>query len=144
MAMQNRHDGEPQGRLLLVDGDEKHAQLVAETLAQSLGHGVSITVAAGGKQAAELLRDTGFDIILADLSCLSDLSERSDDAVARLVRLSDGALFVAVSDGASVSAAVGAMRAGAHDYGVKPVNGPAMAGRIGELAQRMASRAVSL
>ncbi|HTO28241.1 MAG TPA: response regulator, partial [Devosia sp.] len=127
MAMHNRHDGEPQGRLLLVDGDETHARQVADTLAQSLGHGVSITVAAGGKQAAELLRDTGFDIILADLSCLGDLSERCDDAVARLVRLSDGALFVVVSDGASVSAAVGAMRAGAHDYVVKPVNGPAMA-----------------
>lgn len=136
MAMHNRHDSGPQGRLLLVDGDEKHAALVAETLAGSLGQGISITVAAGGKRAADLLRDSGFDIILADLSCLGDLSERSDDAVSRLVRLSDGALFVAVSDGASVSAAVGAMRAGAHDYVVKPVNGPAMAGRIGELAQR--------
>ncbi len=136
MAMHNRHDSGPQGRLLLVDGDEKHAALVAETLAGSLGQGISITVAAGGKRAADLLRDSGFDIILADLSCLGDLSERSDDAVSRLVRLSDGALFVAVSDGASVSAAVGAMRAGAHDYVVKPVNGPSMAGRIGELAQR--------
>src|SRR5690606_20605424 len=57
-------------------------------------------------------------------------------AVARMVRLADGALFVALSDGASVTAAVGAMRAGAHDYVVKPVNGPAMAARIGELAQR--------
>ena len=135
MAMHNRSDGEPHGRLLLIDGDEQHARLVAETLAQSLG-GVRIAVAAGGKQAAELLRDSGFDIVLADLSSLRDLAERSDDAVARLVRLSDGALFVAVSDGASVSAAVGAMRAGAHDYVVKPVNGPAMAARIDELAQR--------
>ena len=136
MAMHNRGDGEPQGRLLLVDADEQHARLVAETLAQSLSNGMHIAIAAGGRHAAELLRDSSFDIVLADLSCLKDLSERSDDAVARLVRLGDGALFVAVSDGASVSAAVAAMRAGAHDYVVKPVNGPAMAARLSELAQR--------
>ncbi|UJW87854.1 sigma-54-dependent Fis family transcriptional regulator [Devosia sp. SL43] len=82
------------------------------------------------------MRDVDFDIVLADLSSLGDLAERSDDAVGRLVRLSRGALLVALSDGASVSAAVGAMRAGAHDYVAKPINGPAMAARIGELAER--------
>lgn len=136
MAMHNRSDSGPHGRLLLIDGDGPHAQLVAETLAQSLGNSVRITIAGSGRQAADLLRDGSFDIAMADLSSLRDLAERSDDAVARLVRLADGALFIAVSDGASVSAAVGAMRAGAHDYVVKPVNGPAMAARIGELAQR--------
>lgn len=145
MAMHNRGDGAPHGRLLLIEGDEPHARLVAETLGQSLGASMRIAVAAGGRQAAELLRETGFDIVLADLSSLRDICERSDDAVARLVRLADGALFVAVSDGASVSAAVGAMRAGAHDYVVKPLNGPAMATRIGELAQRHGKgRALSL
>ena len=38
------------------------------------------------------MRDVGFDIVLADLSSLGDLAERSDDAVTRLVRLSRGAL----------------------------------------------------
>ncbi|MFP9136540.1 sigma 54-interacting transcriptional regulator [Devosia sp. XGJD_8] len=145
MAMHTRSDGEPFGRLLLIDGDDAGAPLVAETLTQSLGGSLRITVAAGGRHAAELLRDTGFDIVLADLSSLHDLSERSDDAVGRLVRLADGALVVALSDGASVSAAVGAMRAGAHDYVVKPVSGPAMAARIGELAQRHGkARALSI
>ncbi|MBU1334483.1 MAG: sigma-54 dependent transcriptional regulator [Alphaproteobacteria bacterium] len=143
--MHTRSDGEPFGRLLLIDGDDAGAPLVAETLTQSLGGSLRITVAAGGRHAAELLRDTGFDIVLADLSSLHDLSERSDDAVGRLVRLADGALVVALSDGASVSAAVGAMRAGAHDYVVKPVSGPAMAARIGELAQRHGkARALSI
>ena len=136
MAMHTRSDGEPGGRLLLIDRDDAHAQVVAETLSQCLGQSARITVAAGGKPAADLLRDVGFDIVLADLSSLGDLAERSDDAVTRLVRLSRGALVVALSDGASVTAAVGAMRAGAHDYVAKPINGPAMAARIGELAQR--------
>jgi two-component system repressor protein LuxO len=136
MAMHTRSDSEPGGRLLLIDRDQSHAQLVTETLSQCLGHAARITVAAGGKPGAELLRDVDFDIVLADLSSLGDLAERSDDAVGRLVRLARGALLVALSDGASVSAAVGAMRAGAHDYVAKPINGPAMAARLGELAER--------
>ena len=136
MAMHTRSDGEPHGRLLLVDTDQTGASLVAQTLSESLGASLRITIAASGRQAAELLRDCGFDIVLADLASLRDLAERSDDAMARLVRLADGALVVALSDGASVSAAVGAMRAGAHDYVVKPISGPAMAARIGELAER--------
>ncbi|WP_245622476.1 sigma-54-dependent transcriptional regulator [Devosia epidermidihirudinis] len=136
MAMHNRSDGQPNGRLLLIDRDDACAQLVAETLTQSLASAPRITVVASGRQAADLLRDTSFDIVLADLSSLSDLCERSDDAVIRLVRLAEGSLVIALADGASVSAAVGAMRAGAHDYVAKPINGPAMAARIGELAQR--------
>jgi two-component system repressor protein LuxO len=136
MAMHTRSDGAPNGRLLLVDRDEPHAHLVAETLTQSLGLSARITTVTSGRQAADLLRDSGFDIVLADLSSLGDLSDRSDDAVTRLVRLAQGALVVALSDGTSVSAAVGAMRAGAHDYVAKPINGPAMVARIGELAQR--------
>ncbi|SEP85886.1 two-component system, repressor protein LuxO [Devosia sp. YR412] len=145
MAMHNRSNGEPFGRLLLVDADDASAQLVSETLGQSLGGSLRITVVSGGRPAAELLRDGGYDIILADLQSLRDLSDRSDDAVARLVRLADGALVVALSDGASVSAAVGAMRAGAHDYVTKPLSGPAMAARISELAQRHGkARALSI
>ncbi|WDR00965.1 sigma-54 dependent transcriptional regulator [Devosia sp. J2-20] len=136
MAMQNRSNGDASGRLLLIDRDNAQAQLIAESLAQCLDQAARITVVSGGKPAAELLRDGTFDIVLADLSSLSDLAEHSDDAVQRLVRLASGALLVALSDGVSVSSAVGAMRAGAHDYVAKPINGPTMAARIGELAQR--------
>src|SRR5690606_30107613 len=48
----------------------------------------------------------------------------------------DGALTIALSEGASVTAAVAAMRAGAHDFIARPISGPAFAARIGELAQR--------
>ena len=136
MAMLNRSDSDPSGRLLLIDRDMEQAERVADALAQCLDQGTSITVVAGGKPAAELLREASFDIILADLSSLGDLAGHSDEAMLRLVRLADGALMVALSDGASVSAAVGAMRAGAHDYVAKPINAPIMAARIGELAQR--------
>lgn len=136
MAMLNRSDSDPSGRLLLIDRDLAQAESVADALAQCLDQGTSITVVPGGKPAAELLREARFDIVLADLSSLGDLAAHSDEAVLRLVRLADGALMVALSDGVSVSAAVGAMRAGAHDYVAKPINAPIMAARIGELAQR--------
>lgn len=136
MTMQNRSDSNASGRLMLIERDQAQAQLVAETLAQCLEPNTNITVVSGGEPAAALLRETSFDIVLADLSSLDDLARHSDDAVLRLVRLAQGALLVALSDGVSVSAAVGAMRAGAHDYVAKPINGPSMAARIGELAQR--------
>ncbi len=54
----------------------------------------------------------------------------------RLVRLAGGALLMALADGGSVSAALGAMRAGAHDYIAKPVTAAILADRMAELAQR--------
>jgi two-component system repressor protein LuxO len=125
-----------QGRLLLIDRDASSARVLAETLAESLVSAPEMTAVAGGRQAAETLKGQDFDVVLADLTSLADLAEATEDAVTRLVKLSRGALVVALSDGASVSAAVAAMQAGAHDYVAKPVNGPALATRIGELAER--------
>ena len=136
MPMQAGYESEPKGRLLLIDRDVSSARLVAESLSECLVSTPQIVSVEGGRQAVDVLREGAFDIVLADLASLGDLSERSDDAVTRLVRLAEGALLIALSDGASVSAAVGAMRAGAHDYVVKPINGPSIATRIGELAQR--------
>ncbi|GLQ52997.1 sigma-54-dependent transcriptional regulator [Devosia nitrariae] len=125
-----------QGRLLLVDRDASSARVLAATLAECLVSAPEMTAVGGGRQAAETLRAGDFDVVLADLASLADLAEATEDAVARLVKLARGALMVALSDGASVSAAVAAMQAGAHDYVAKPINGPALATRIGELAER--------
>lgn len=136
MAMHTRSDSMSQGRLLLVEQDGLAAQLVAEGLAQNLVTAPRITLTTTGRQAADALREGRFDIVLADLSSLGDLDDRGEEAVARLTRLANGALVLALSDGGSVSAAVGAMRAGAHDYMAKPITGPALAAKIGELAER--------
>ncbi|MDB5528790.1 MAG: luxO [Devosia sp.] len=124
------------GRLLLIDRDVASSRLVVDGLSAALAGAPEIAAAETGRQAVEALRQNRFDIVLMDLSSLGDLSERSEDAVTRLVKLAEGALVIAISDGTSVSAAVAAMRAGAHDYVVKPLNGPAIAARIDELAQR--------
>lgn len=123
-------------RLLLIDRDPTGGRVMAANLGGSILAPTYVVEVRNGRQAAETLKGESFDIVLVDLSSLDDLSAQTEDAVARLVKLATGALVVALSDGASVSSAVAAMRAGAHDYVAKPVSGPAFAARIGELAHR--------
>lgn len=124
------------GRLLLIDSDSGCARRTGEALAEALLVAPRVSFADSGHDAADMLRRMRFDIVIADLSSLADLAPRTEDAVGRLVRLAEGALVLALADSGKVSAALDAMRAGAHDYVAKPVSGAALAGRIGELAQR--------
>jgi len=123
-------------RLLLIERDPAGGRVMAGHLAHCFLTTPVIAAARGGKEAAEMLRAKPYDIVLVDLSSIDDLAARTEDAVARLAKLAAGALTIALADGASVSAAVAAMRAGAHDYIAKPISGPAFAARIGELAHR--------
>jgi len=128
--------GSDTAKLLLIDRDAAGGRIMAGNLATCFLAKPEVSEARGGRQAAEMLRAQAYDIVLVDLSSLSDLAPQTEDAVARLAKLAEGALVIVLSDGASVSAAVAAMRAGAHDFIAKPVSGPAFAARIGELAHR--------
>ena len=123
-------------RILLVERDVPSRAALADSLVTALRPSPAIESASGGRQAAELLRASSFDVVLADLATLSDLSERTEDAMSRLARLSRGALLIALSDGGSVSASLAAMQAGAHDHVARPVGGSSLAARITELAER--------
>ena len=124
------------GRLLLIDADAACARRTGTELSAALLVAPRITEANSGRAAADLLRKTRFDVIIADLDSLSDLADSTEDAMGRLVRLAQGALILAVAGSGSVSAALGAMRAGAHDYVARPVSGATLASRLAELAQR--------
>ncbi len=136
MTMTSGSDNALSGQLLLIDNDGDGARFLGDALSEALLVAPKVCVAESGRAAIELLRQNRFDIIIADLSSLADLAPGIEDAMSRLVRLAEGALMLAVADSSSVSAALGAMRAGAHDYLAKPVSGSALATRIGELAQR--------
>lgn len=132
-------------RLLLIDRDPAAARALAASLTGSFVAAPSLTEAPGGRAGADMLRTRGFDVVLLDLASLDDLSSQTEEAVVRLVKLAAGALIIALSDGTSVSSAVAAMRAGAHDYITRPFDGPAFAARIGELARRHGkSRALAI
>lgn len=136
MAMNTGLDGPLSGRLLLIDADAQTAAQTGESLSRAMLCAPLVEIARSGRDAIELLRAHRFDIILADMPSLADIAERDEESMSRIVRLAEGALVIAMASGASVSAAVGAMRSGAHDYVTKPIAGPALATRIGELAQR--------
>ncbi|OAM76487.1 sigma-54-dependent transcriptional regulator [Devosia elaeis] len=134
--MTSGSDNALNGQLLLIDSDGDSARRMGRALSEKLLVAPRVAIAENGRLAAEKLRQARFDIIIADLGSLADLAPSIEDAMGRLVRLAEGALVLAVADSGSVSAALGAMRAGAHDYLAKPVSGAALASRIGELAQR--------
>jgi two-component system repressor protein LuxO len=136
MPLRSGTGADTAARLLLIDRDPAGGRIMGDALAACVLGPVTIAEARTGRQAAELLRANPHDIVLIDLSSIDDLAAQTEDAVARLVKLADGALTIAISEGASVTAAVAAMRAGAHDFIARPIAGAALAARIGELTER--------
>ena len=125
-------------RILLVDHDMAGCGVLIDALDSCFVRAPEIVVAGTGREAAERLRGSFYDLLLADLSTLRDLSAEADEAVARLARLSQGALLVTLSDGGSVSATLAALQAGAHEHITRPIETQALAARLDELAQRHA------
>jgi DNA-binding NtrC family response regulator len=123
-------------RILLVDSDVAAGPLLSVGIRPVLRQIPVIMQVATGLEAIEQLRAGAVDVILLDLPSLSDLSGDTEIAVARVVKLCPTALVIAISDGASVSTAMAAMRAGAHDHLSRPLGGLAFAGRVQEIAER--------
>lgn len=123
-------------RILLVDRDAMAAEALGASLEAALHAAPAILSAACGREAADRLRAGRFELLLVHLPSVGDLSVDIADAVGRLARLAAGALIVALSDGASVSAAMAAMRGGAHDCLSQPLSGGAFVAHVRELAER--------
>ena len=128
--------GAEAARILLVDRDTTAAHALGLSIEGALLAPPSIMPARCGREAAERLRAGNFDVLVVHLPSLDDLSGDIADAVARLARLAAGALIVALSDGASVSSAMAAMRGGAHDCLARPLSGHAFVAHVRELAER--------
>ena len=123
-------------RILLVDQDVAAGPLLSIGIRPILRQIPVIMQVPSGLEAIEQLRAGAVDVILLDLPSLSDLSGDSEIAVARLVKVSPAALVIAISDDGSVSTAMAAMRAGAHDHLCRPLAGRAFAERLREIAER--------
>ncbi len=127
-------------RLLVIDNDPASLRQTTDALRPNLPGTALFTVATTDRAAAQLLRDDEFDLVLADLDSLADLGDSTEDAVSRLAKIAGEALVIASLCGGSVSIAVAAMRAGAHDFVARPVNGAMFATRLAELAERHGKR----
>jgi len=104
MPLRSGTGADPAARLLLVDRDPTTGRVMADALRACVLGPVTVAATRSGREAAELLRAGPHDIVLIDLSSIDDLAPQTEEAVARLVKLADGALTIALSEGASVTA----------------------------------------
>jgi len=123
-------------RLLLVGSQRAPASGLALPFTAEFAVAPEVVELGGGRQAIELLRSSDFDLIAADLDALGDLGDKLDDRIGRLARAATGTLLLVLCDDASISVAMAAMRAGAHDCVSKTCAPGALVRRLSELARR--------
>jgi DNA-binding NtrC family response regulator len=123
-------------RLLLIEASGELAARLAPAIAADFVVLPDMVKVTTGRAAVEMLRSSRFDAVAADLASLADLGEGSDDRIGKLARAASGALIVILTADASISVAMSAMRAGAHDCVGASCDGVTLVERLGELAVR--------
>jgi len=121
---------------LIIEKDAVFWHQMQNNLPHEFGDGSIILQAEDEKQTIAILRDQQFDIVLADIKSLCGDSPLIEKSISKICRLAEKSLVIAISNGRSVSLAVDAMRAGAHDFIAKPLDTKTFATRIAELGQR--------
>lgn len=122
--------------LLLIEADPEAARQTVAAVRGHWGDDARLAHCADTARALREMRIERFDVILADIGSVKRAGASLEDGFSRLAQHAEGALIIALSDGTSVSSAMGAMQAGAHDFLAKPVGGAALAARLEELGQR--------
>jgi DNA-binding NtrC family response regulator len=123
-------------RLLLIDASGALAQKLAEPLAAASALPPITIGLTSGRHALELLKTSEVDLVAADLGSLEDLGDTHEERITRIARAAMGALVLVLGDDASISATLGAMRAGAHDCVARDIEPNALVARMGALACR--------
>lgn len=123
-------------RLLLIETQGAIGAGLDASLAAEFAAMPATVMLESGRPAVELMRGTAFDIVIAEIEALTDLGARIEERIARLARAASGSLLLVLSEDGSVSAAMSAMRAGAHDCVCRSPDGATLAQRLAELARR--------
>ncbi len=116
----------PRGEVLFVEDDELFAAVAIEIVSPL----AAVTWVASAEAGLDALPTADWDLIIADVN----LPGRSGIELARQAKLLcplAGTLILTGS--ASLDTAVGALRSGADEFLTKPVDGPALAGKVSEL-----------
>ncbi|HLZ22798.1 MAG TPA: hybrid sensor histidine kinase/response regulator [Ktedonobacterales bacterium] len=104
------------GHILVVDADESLARTVSAVLRHE---GYAVTTVFTLSEAVALLRDSSFDLLLAELRPEDGAGENT---LAHLRSLAPAALVIVLARFATFESALRALRAGAYDYLLKPVD----------------------
>jgi DNA-binding NtrC family response regulator len=123
-------------RLLLIEGRRDLQSRLMPSLAEEFEQFPVVVDVTAGRPAVELMRNSAFDAVVADLDAIADLAVAADERISRLARAASGALIIVLSADAGISVSLAAMRAGAHDCIGKAIEGQALIQLIGELARR--------
>jgi len=116
--------------VLIVDTQTELADALAEKLS------AQVVRATSGSAARQALKAQGFDLVIAALDAADAAGGGAEQAVFRLAQAAEGAVIIALSDEISVSATMAAMRGGAHDCLIRPVDAEALLGAVEVLARR--------
>ncbi len=117
-----------QGRVLIVEDDQDLRELLSAGLAV---HGFEIQKAPSAEVALPLIDETRFDVILVDLN-LPGMSGL--ELCSRVVSEGNSSVVIMTAF-ASIKSAVEAMRAGAYDYILKPLDVDAVAMRLSRVVK---------
>ena len=109
------------GKILIVDDDEALCEAMELSLARK---DLEITWRSSAQDALELVAERDFDVVLTDRAMPSMGGIELCD---RIHAIRPELPVVVVTGHASVDTAISAIRAGAYDYVVKPVDGPVLA-----------------
>jgi two-component system, NtrC family, response regulator HydG len=110
------HSFDPPAEVLIVDNDHSHAETVAESLERV---GYRCRVATSGNEGARLIEETPFDLVITDL-VMNDI-----DGLGILARSKDeqpDTEVILMTGHGTVASAVEAMRRGAFNYLLKPLD----------------------
>ena len=107
---------DPQVEVLIIDNDEAHAQVVAESLDRI---GFSCRVATSGMEGAQLLESGSYDVILTDL-VMNDVDGL--EILARAKKALPEAEVILITGHGTIPSAVTAMQQGAFNYLLKPLD----------------------
>lgn len=131
-----RDHSTPSLRVLCLDQSLADQRLLSEFLAKNWSSAIDVTPCESLQEASEL-EHKSFDFVIFDVESLT--GEQSDpvQAIEALARHFGTALLLACSQNGSVSAAVGAMQAGAHDFMPKPLAGKKLIERMKALQDCM-------
>jgi two-component system response regulator HydG len=112
------HDGalSPPGEVLIIDNDQAHAETVAESLQRV---GFQCSVAPCGAEGARLIAEKDFDVIITDL-VMHDVDGL--EILARAKNDQPDTEVILLTGHGTVQSAVEAMRKGAFNYLLKPLD----------------------
>jgi two-component system response regulator HydG len=121
--------GEPL-RVLIIDDEEAHAEVVAETLRRA---GYDCSIATSGTEGARKIEAEEFDVILTDLK----MPDMDGLAIIRKAKqfLPEAEVIVITGHG-DVKTAVEAIKQGASNYLAKPLDMIELRAIVGKLAER--------